>query len=98
MNYPKEKIEEAVSKSKSIADVIRYLGLKPAATNYRRFIKLFSIYQIDISHFLGQSSNRGKSFPKKRPIEDYLLKKVYLNISVVNVIIPVGKENQFHYN
>ena len=71
-NYTIDAVREAVTLSTSIAQVLERLRLVPAGGNYATLHSLFKKYDIDTSHFLGQSINKGKQFGPRRPIEDYL--------------------------
>lgn len=71
--YTKEILEPIVKISYSIAQVLRNLGLTPSGGNYKHIPELIKKFEISTSHFTGQSSNKGKTFGPKRPIEDYLV-------------------------
>lgn len=45
---------DAIQQSKSIADVLRCLGLRPVGGNYFTVKKAIAKYDLDISHFTGQ--------------------------------------------
>ena len=52
------------------------LGITPfGGGNYETLKKAILEYNIDIPHFTKQGWNKGKSFPPKRPIVDYLSNK-----------------------
>ena len=68
----KIKIEQIVSESLSIAQVISKLGLRPAGGNYSTINKFIAMFAIDTSHFKGKVWNKGLRIGFKRPIEDYL--------------------------
>lgn len=57
--YDKEKLEEAVRNSLSIAGVLRYLGIIPAGGNYRTIHRYIKEWNIDTAHFTGQLWNKG---------------------------------------
>jgi hypothetical protein len=57
--YTKEVLEPVVRESKSYAQVIRKFGLKQTGGSQANFARLVKVYEIDISHFLGQRSNQG---------------------------------------
>lgn len=73
--HSQDKIIQAIKDSKSIREVLLKLNLNATGGNYRSTYKFISEYQLDTSHFLGQASNKGKIFPPKRPIQDYLSNK-----------------------
>ena len=66
MKHTKEEFEEAVETSYSIRQVLKKLDLVPAGGNYKEFHKKVSMWDVDISHFTGQSSNKGKSHYRPR--------------------------------
>lgn len=57
--YNKEKLEEAVRNSLSIAGVLKYLNIIPAGGNYLTINKYIKKWNIDTSHFTGQLWNKG---------------------------------------
>lgn len=74
MKRSKQDYEQAVRNSRSIADVCRFLGLKPAGGNYRVIHQAIRDFQIDTSHFTGQGWNVGLKFKprKEQPLEQIL--------------------------
>ena len=68
--YTIEDLKNAVIASKSIAGVLRELGLRPIGGNYRTIHRLISKNNIDISHFTGQGWNIGLTFKPKKAIPD----------------------------
>lgn len=52
--YTIEELKTAVQESKSIANVLRLLGIRPVGGNYKTIKDLINRHQIDISHFTGQ--------------------------------------------
>ena len=71
--YDKHSLEEAVGKSKSLAGVLRYLGVKPAGGNYKTLKDYLALFDIDTSHFTGQAWSRGGKFMPKYPLSYYLV-------------------------
>lgn len=69
-----ENYKEAAENSLSIADMLRYLNLEVKGGNYKTINKKIVQYDIDISHFLGQASNRGKIFVTT-PISSVTIKR-----------------------
>lgn len=63
--YSKETLEAVVVKSKSIANVIRELGLKQSGGNHSHISRRIKAYGIDTSHFLGSRWNVGLTDPSK---------------------------------
>ena len=58
-NDRKSIVAQAVKESKSIAGVIRKMGLIPAGGNYDTINKLIIRFNLDTSHFTGPVWNRG---------------------------------------
>jgi len=54
-NYTDKEISEAVKNSKSLAETLRYLNLRPAGGNYVTIKLKITELKLDTSHFLGQS-------------------------------------------
>lgn len=61
INYTKELLENAVKEAYSYAEVCRKIGLKPIGGNYKTLKKKLNEFNIDYSHFTGQSWNKGIS-------------------------------------
>lgn len=59
LKYSKEQIQQAVGKSKSIADVCKALGLVAKGSNYETIKKYINLYSLDVSHFTGARWNKG---------------------------------------
>ena len=60
--YTTEDVEIAVKSNKSIAGVLRMLGLRPIGGNYRTIKRIIADNRIDISHFTGKGWNVGLKF------------------------------------
>ena len=71
-----EQLKLAISNNKSIAGVIRDLGLKPVGGNYRTVNKKIKELNLDISHFTGNGWNVGLKFKpnKAKPLSEILVK------------------------
>ena len=74
-DYSDEELIIAIKDSTNICQVLRKIGLKPAGGNYATIHKRVKDLKLDTSHFTGQAWSKGKQFPPKQPIEDYLLNK-----------------------
>lgn len=59
LKYSKEQFQQAVGKSKSIADVCKILGLVAKGNNYETIKKYINLYSLDVSHFTGARWNKG---------------------------------------
>ena len=68
--YTLSDLESAVRQSKSIAGVLRILGLRPIGGNYRTVHRLIEANGLDSSHFTGQGWNVGLQFQPKKSIGD----------------------------
>lgn len=60
VKYSKELLQQLASECTSIQQVMRRLGLKLSGGTNSHLKRRFASYNIDISHFLGRTSNRGK--------------------------------------
>lgn len=76
MKRTKAEYEEAIHKSRSIASVCRFFGIKPTGGNYRIIHQAIEEYKLDTSHFTGQGWNVGLKFKPKvvTDIADILIK------------------------
>jgi 5-methylcytosine-specific restriction endonuclease McrA len=72
--YSVDDLKIAVQNSRSIAQVLGKLGIVPAGGNYQTVKRRINKYDIDTSHFSGQSWNKGKTVGPKRPLIFYLKK------------------------
>ena len=81
--WNKNDFIDAVKVSKSIAQVIRTLGVKNCGGNYQTIKKDIARYEIDISHFTGQGHLKGKShnWTNATPIEQLLVENRYAHQS-----------------
>ena len=72
-----EQLIQAVKDSRSVAQVIEKLGLKPAGGNYKTINTKIAELGLDVSHFKGQGWNTGEDYkPIKEaiPLEKILVK------------------------
>jgi Zn finger protein HypA/HybF involved in hydrogenase expression len=73
-SYTLDEFKNAVENSYSIAQTFTKLGLPSNGTNYRVFNRLQLLYNIDTSHFTGQSHLKGKSHRfNTRPLSEILV-------------------------
>ena len=70
VKYSIDDVRKAVAENKSIAGVLRQLGLRPIGGNYRTIKKIISVNSIDSSHFTGQGWNVGLGFKPNKAIGD----------------------------
>ena len=76
VGYTKEDVKQAVTDNKSIAGVLRQLGLRPVGGNYRTIRRIIVDNGMDTSHFTGQGWNVGLAFkPKKNLTEQEIFVK-----------------------
>jgi len=97
--YNKEELELVVSKSLSIAQVCRELGIRPIGGNYKTITSKINKYKIDISHFTGRAWNVGERFrtiKKSRELSEILVENSPM-ISTVNLKRRLIKENILEY-
>jgi hypothetical protein len=83
--YNEENIRKIVLESKSITQVILTLGLKNAGGSASTIKKYINKYNLDTSHFTGSVWNKGKTFPAKIPLEDYLSNKIGIQTNKLRV-------------
>lgn len=76
--FTKETLIEAVKTSFTYADVCRKLGYKKP-NNYKTIKKYIEIYNIDVSHFLGIASTKGKKHIRRKNIEEFLTENNYIH-------------------
>lgn len=77
--YKIGEIKIAVETSFSWAEVCRKVGATPATGTQSHIKKRCVAEKIDFSHFTGKLWNKGKILPSKRPIDDYLSGKFFIN-------------------
>lgn len=70
--YTKEQIESAVKESLTWKEVCLKLGIPPATGSQTHLTKRAIKEGVDFSHFIGKFHAKGKKFPPKNPLEDYL--------------------------
>ena len=75
VKYTKELLEELVKKSKSVAQVIRAMGLREAGGTYSHIQRKIKEYGIDKSHFLGFGWSKGRKSLKKLTHGQILVKR-----------------------
>jgi len=72
----KEKLQEIVSRSNSLADIMRHFNFVRSNGNYNTLKNRLNADNIDYSHIkLGGGSNKGKRFPNNRaaPLEEVMI-------------------------
>lgn len=62
-HYTKDSLETIIRESWSKAEVLRRLGIRPIGSNYRTLNSKILEFNIDISHFTGQSYRKGLHTP-----------------------------------
>src|SRR5690242_19542562 len=79
-----ENLKNVIKNSFSCAEVIRNLSLKSGyGANYKTIVRYIKKYNLDISHFTGQSWLKGKqhSHTKCIPLEEILIENSEYNCS-----------------
>ena len=71
--YTPELLQAAVDASTSFAGVLRFLGLRQAGGTQAHVARRVRHFGIDTSHFVGQGSTRGMTFPKRRRLPEEIL-------------------------
>jgi hypothetical protein len=61
--YTDQQLIEAVKCSKSIAQVLEKLGLRPAGSNYDIIQTRIKLFGLDTSHFTGMGWRKGSKHP-----------------------------------
>lgn len=91
MKYTIEELKTAVCKSQSVCQVLKLLNLKPAGGNYQTLKNRFRTLNIDTSHFIGKTFNRGKTWVAF-PIERYLSNEIPISSHKLKIrLIKEGK-------
>lgn len=74
--YTKEKLQEVVRTSYSIAECLRKLNMSTIGGNYQTLKERFKDWNIDTSHFRGKGWNVGLKFVPncKKPLKEVLKK------------------------
>lgn len=72
--YSVDDLKNAVQNSFSIRQVLESLGIVPAGGNYQTVKRRIAKYNINTSHFRGQSWNKGKITGPRKSIKSYLTK------------------------
>jgi len=75
MKYTKEFLASIVAECKSVAQVMKKVGLKPNGGNQTYMRHRLKKLNIDISHFLGQGHNKGKEALNKQTWQEILVKR-----------------------
>jgi hypothetical protein len=76
---PDQLFIKTVENSVSIRQAMEKLNLIPAGGNYKTFKNRMKSLNIDVSHFTGQLTNKGKTFGSKRDIQVYFDNKVAIS-------------------
>lgn len=71
-SYSTDHLAQAVATNYNLRQVLSALDLSPRGGNYATVKRLIADAGLDISHFLGHASNRGRRFGPRRPLSDYL--------------------------
>ena len=77
--YSKEMLEPIIASSCTWAEVCRRVGIIPMTGAQTHLKKVATKFGLSDSHFVGKRSNKGKKFPPKRPITEYLRYGIVVN-------------------
>ena len=92
--YTEEQLIKAVSNSSSMRQVLIKLNVAPYGGNYDVLKRAIPYFNLDTSHFV-KVWNKGKKFPPKRPLKDYLNNK--FSISSHKLRVRLIKEGVFEH-
>jgi predicted RNA-binding Zn-ribbon protein involved in translation (DUF1610 family) len=70
--YTEEMLRDAVAVSRSVAGVLRHLGIVQSGGMHAHISRSIRKYGIDTSHFTGQGWRRDREFPDPRPPQEVL--------------------------
>jgi hypothetical protein len=70
--YDQDQLEQAVKNSTSLRQVLEILGVAPYGGNYEVLRRAIRHFNLNTSHFTGQSWNKGKSLGPKQPLQRFL--------------------------
>ena len=87
--YNLDDVQRAVEHNKSIAGVLRVLGLRPVGGNYRTIRRIIDQHKFDTSHFTGQGWNVGLQFNPKKTSQ---MIKCLLQIPITNALGVFAKD------
>lgn len=76
--YTEEQMINAIKNSSSYAQALKLLNVAPHGGNYRTIKNYVEKLRLDVSHFTGQGWAKGQIIGEKRPIEDYLSNKNFI--------------------
>ena len=71
--YGPELLAEAAANAVSVADVLRYLGIRWTGGSHAHISRRLKHYGIDTSHFVGQAHGRGRRAHNQRPYQQILI-------------------------
>ncbi|MCA2175485.1 hypothetical protein LDL08_04735 [Nonomuraea glycinis] len=71
--YTQEMLTEAAAGARSVADVLRYLGIRWAGGSHAHISRRLKHFNIDTSHFVGQAHGRGRRSPAVRSYQEILV-------------------------
>jgi len=95
--YTKEVLTEAVANSKSVAGVLRYLGLRQAGGTHYHISNKIKQYGINTNHFTGKGWNAGGTSINKKSISEVLVKRKDggrpKRSQLVRAMLEVGVDN-----
>lgn len=91
--WTEEDLQKAAKKSRSIRQVLHFLGLREAGGNYKQIQKYLRFYNIDVDHFKGRGWNKGLKRPFRpiTPLEQILVKdSIFQSHKLKNRLFAIG--------
>lgn len=80
IKYTKELLEPLVKESKSVADVIRKLGLVDKGGNFKTIGQHLINFKLDMSHFTGQGWSKGLTYETSESVRKKIDKQRTLKL------------------
>jgi 5-methylcytosine-specific restriction endonuclease McrA len=71
-SYTEHDVRDAVASSRSYAEVLRKLGVRPAGGNYDTIKRLVRRLELDTSHFTGRAHRRGRTYGPRKSLQELL--------------------------
>jgi len=96
-SWTEAQLRKAAKQARSIREIIKALGLRPAGGNYDQITKYLKAYHIDTSHLKGRGWSRGMKglFKPSTPLERILVKRSdYQSYKLKKRLFLSGKKKQ----
>lgn len=96
MKITDDALKLAVSSSFTIREVLRTLGLKEAGGTHSHYSRRIKELGLDVSHFTGKSSSKGKPSGKKKSASEFLVLREsgsrMQSIYLVRSLLEIGRQ------